>query len=101
MLSLINEDMSFLTKRISFHLHIRIEDLKDSDITKHFNDSFDFIEKYLKKSNVLVHCREGVSRSSTIIIGYLMKFNRSNLLKTIDFVKKKRVQARPNDGFLS
>jgi len=35
--------------------------------------AFDFIDTHRKNTNVLVHCFVGVSRSATIIIGYIMK----------------------------
>ena len=42
---------------------------------RYFDDCIGFIEKALviPKNNVLVHCYYGVSRSSTIVIAYLMR----------------------------
>jgi len=46
--------------------------LPEKGLDKYYQ-AFDFIEKYLSKGeNVLVHCAAGVSRSVSIIIGYLI-----------------------------
>ena len=50
---------------------------------------------------MLVHCYAGVSRSATIIIAYLMKIMKWDLNTAFDFVKHKRVVAKPNDGFMN
>jgi protein-tyrosine phosphatase len=47
-----------------------------------------------------VHCYAGVSRSSTVVIAYIMKYWKWNLKNTIDFVQAKRVVAKPNEGFM-
>ena len=36
-------------------------------------ECIEFIDNNLKYGNVLVHCMMGISRSSTIVIAYLMK----------------------------
>lgn len=55
----------------------------------------------------MVHCVAGISRSATIVIGYLMKVNRysvekviSDLIKALLKVKKKRSIVNPNKGFM-
>ena len=40
---------------------------------KYFDHCIEFIDYNIKKGNVLVHCMMGISRSSTIVIAYLMK----------------------------
>eukprot|EP00386_Alphamonas_edax_P005924 GDKI01019306.1.p1 GENE.GDKI01019306.1~~GDKI01019306.1.p1 ORF type:complete len:431 (+),score=124.57 GDKI01019306.1:104-1294(+) len=49
--------------------------------------------------NVLVHCSMGMSRSPSIIIGYLMVRKNMSLNQAIDFVKRKRCYIFPNAGF--
>ena len=46
-----------------------------------------------------VHCHQGVSRSATIVFGYIMKHMRWPLVKTFKFVKERRKQVFPNIGF--
>jgi hypothetical protein len=67
-----------------------------------FQSSFEFIEDALKQAEnkVLVHCNQGVSRSASIVIGYLLKkriFNTYN--EAYNYVKAKRVKIMPNNGF--
>ncbi|CAF1443884.1 unnamed protein product, partial [Didymodactylos carnosus] len=47
-----------------------------------------------------VHCQMGISRSSTIVLAYLMKYHHDTLFKAYDFLLDKRRQASPNHGFL-
>jgi len=48
----------------------------------------------------LVHCHAGVSRSTTVVVAYLMVRKRWPLQKALHFVKKKRYIVEPNFGFL-
>lgn len=45
---------------------VQISDSYHSNISDHFNDAFDWIEK--SQGKILVHCYQGISRSSTIVI---------------------------------
>jgi protein-tyrosine phosphatase len=54
----------------------------------------------MKKTNVLVHCQAGVSRSVTIVAAYLMKENRIDYVSSLDLIRSKRPQICPNKGFL-
>lgn len=45
----------------------------------YFKSSTDFIQQGLnEKVGVLVHCAYGINRSATIVIAYLMRFNKMN-----------------------
>lgn len=50
--------------------------------------------------NVLVHCLGGISRSSTIIIAYLMLKLGYNLNDAYDYVKSKKSNIAPNFNFM-
>ena len=58
----------------------------------------DFIEK---NKCILVHCRKGVSRSSSIVIAYLMYINKQSFEEAYDFVLKKKNNIKPNDNFIN
>lgn len=85
---------------IPFHLKIQAHDKKDYEIYEHLEESLEFIHKCRQVTNVFVHCYAGVSRSSTIIIAYLMKHWKWNLKTALAFVQNKRVVANPNEGFM-
>lgn len=55
-------------------LWINIEDDIYTDIDQYFETTNKFLQSSkTKQKNVLVHCQMGVSRSSTIVLAYLMK----------------------------
>lgn len=61
-----------------------------------------FIHKALKKKKncVVVHCAAGVSRSSTIVLGYLMLHTDRSLRDAFAHVIACRPCIWPNDGFM-
>jgi len=82
-------------------LCIEAEDVDAYDLTEHFEKCFDFIHEHRKNGRgVLVHCMAGVSRSATIVIGYLMRYQNMDLKTAYQFVKKKRTCIGPNKGFI-
>ncbi|KAF4714329.1 Dual specificity protein phosphatase 14, partial [Perkinsus olseni] len=52
-----------------------------------------------EKGKVLVHCFEGVSRSSTVVIAYLMWLRAWTYNRAFDWVKAIRPICNPNTGF--
>ena len=82
-------------------LHLKIKDLENFDIINYFEISNEFINKCkLMGGTCLVHCKLGVSRSTTLVIAYLMKFERLGVDDAFNFVKKKRISIKPNAGFM-
>ncbi|XP_017552048.2 dual specificity protein phosphatase family protein [Pygocentrus nattereri] len=81
---------------------IPAEDSSKFDLSVHFRPASDFIHKALKKKNgkVLVHCIMGVSRSSTLVLAYLMLRHRLTLRSAIQKVVQRRA-IYPNRNFLS
>jgi hypothetical protein len=55
--------------------------------------------KILNNKKCLVHCQKGISRSTTIVLAYLMKYKNMRLYDAYVFVKDKRDKIDPNDGF--
>ncbi|KAF4114349.1 hypothetical protein G5714_004572 [Onychostoma macrolepis] len=68
----------------------------------YFFSAAEFIHKALSKpeNKVLVHCLQGVSRSSTLFLAYLMIHHDMRLEDAIDHVTCKR-RIQPNIGFLN
>lgn len=48
---------------------------------------------------VLVHCQQGVSRSCSMVIAYLMKYYRYKFEDARTLTRQSRSQANPNEGF--
>ena len=83
------------------YINLNLLDSEKEDIKQYFKESFDFIDEAIKNGgNVLVHCHAGVSRSSTILISYLMKSKKMKLNEVLDLLKTKREKVSPNAGFL-
>jgi len=82
-------------------LYIDLYDHPSANIAKHFDNTYDFINKHISNNeNVLVHCHAGRSRASTIVIHYLMKKYHITFAKAYNFLKTKRPIIEPNDGFV-
>lgn len=66
-----------------------------------FKNSFHFIDKNRQAgNNVLVHCRAGISRSSTIVIAYLIQKDRLSFEDALQLVRSSRPIVMPNKGFV-
>ncbi|XP_068201873.1 dual specificity protein phosphatase MPK-4-like isoform X2 [Palaemon carinicauda] len=81
-------------------LYIEVDDMENEDLLAHFEEANAFIEDGQLKGNVLVHCFFGVSRSTTLVISYLMKKHKLTLDEAFQRVKSKRRCVGPNSGFL-
>ena len=69
------------------------------DIKHFFNGTNDFIQKALEEGgNIFVHCYAGVTRSSSIIVAYLMKTFGITYLEGIKEVKSARRLTKHYEG---
>lgn len=93
-------------------LFIKIDDSPYENIYQYFDLTFSFIDKYISQNqNVLVHCMAGISRSSTIILNYILrKMYMSNTNKlcpckmveySLQIARNRRPFINPNQGFKS
>jgi protein-tyrosine phosphatase len=61
----------------------------------------DIIDSYLTNNQkVVVNCYAGVSRSSSIVIAYIMYKYKLTLEEALQYVKSKRPIVQPNVGFM-
>lgn len=58
---------------IKDHKWIMLEDDQDMSIFPHLDEAHEYIKAKLQDHNVLVHCAAGISRSSSLVIAFLMK----------------------------
>ena len=71
------------------------------DIYVYFDECHSFIDECIcqKNKNIIIHCEAGVSRSSTIVISYLMKKNQMSFYEAFIFVRNKKPNIFPNFYF--
>ncbi|DAZ98364.1 TPA: hypothetical protein N0F65_000683 [Lagenidium giganteum] len=83
------------------YLDIDIKDKECVDIRDQFEPVMEFIEAAAKAhGRVLIHCVQGVSRSSTIVIWYVMLTTKCTLSAAYSYVLKRRPLIFPNRGFM-
>lgn len=93
---------SFFEKEGSFvYKRIPVFDNRGEDLLQYMEQSYRFIEEGKHYGGVLVHCHKGVSRSSTFVIGYLMKKNGMSLDEALEYVKSIRPIVMPNLAFIA
>jgi hypothetical protein len=77
-----------------------LQDSPTEDITSILYDVFDYFEDVREQGGrVLVHCCQGVSRSTSLVIAYLMWREGQSFDDAFQFVKAARGIANPNMGF--
>nr|XP_033777248.1 serine/threonine/tyrosine-interacting-like protein 1 [Geotrypetes seraphini] len=98
----VSEELETLFKTESGKLyHIPFPDSTESGLLLYFPGICNFIGSYLMSSlAVLVSSRLGISRSSTVVMAYLMYQYRWTLQAAWNHVQKCRNNMRPNRGFV-
>lgn len=77
-----------------------LQDSPTEDITSILYDVFDYFEDVREQGGrVLVHCCQGVSRSSSLVIAYLMWREGQSFEDAFQYVKTARGVTNPNMGF--
>ncbi|KAL2896382.1 Protein-tyrosine-phosphatase MKP1 [Bienertia sinuspersici] len=77
-----------------------LQDSPSEDITSILYDVFDYFEDVREmKGKVFVHCCQGVSRSTSLVIAYLMWREGQSFDDAFQYVKDARGIADPNMGF--
>ncbi|XP_051512605.1 dual specificity protein phosphatase 22-A isoform X2 [Myxocyprinus asiaticus] len=87
-----NKDMTYLC--------INAADASSQNLSQHFKESIRFIhECRLNGGACLVHCLAGVSRSTTMVVAYLMTVTSYGWEECLTAVKAVRSFVGPNYGF--
>jgi len=82
------------------YMKIRIEDNPHARLDNYFDVAADKIRSVKDRGGkTLVHCVAGVSRSASLCIVYLVKYERMTLRQAYHYVKSARPIIRPNVGF--
>eukprot|EP00049_Salpingoeca_infusionum_P009052 m.150160 g.150160 ORF g.150160 m.150160 type:complete len:377 (-) comp14223_c0_seq2:369-1499(-) len=84
------------------YLHCPLDDDAREDMTQFFDASLAHL-KQAKAEGVkaLVHCKMGMSRSSTLVLLYLMVEHKMSLKAAFDLTLARRPYINPNPGFLA
>ncbi|UJR29001.1 hypothetical protein I4U23_010219 [Adineta vaga] len=84
------------------YLHLELEDKEDVYLKDRFDHTVEFIQSALQSSSnrVLVHCNLGISRSTTLVLVYLMKTYHATVYEAFRFLRHRRPIVCPNIGFL-
>lgn len=93
------------------YLKLPLKDKKDFPIENYFDKANSFLKQVESinsnnnaddddKGNVLVHCQLGKSRSASIVISYLIKEMNMSFNESYKFLKEKRKNISPNNGFI-
>ena len=83
------------------YLNLDILDSEKVNIRQYFEQTNKFIDDAIKNNgSVLVHSHTGISRSSTILMAYIMNSQKMSVDKVLDLLKSKRDKVNPNAGFI-
>ncbi|CAM4513577.1 unnamed protein product [Leuciscus chuanchicus] len=81
---------------------VTMMDIPETDITSNFPECFEFIKEASQQDGVvLVHCNAGVSRSASVVIGFLMSQEKMSFDEAFSAVKTARPSIQPNPGFMN
>lgn len=85
------------------HLCLPVQDHPTSNIVGYLDACIAWMKRALdedENAKVMVHCMWGMSRSASVVIGYMMATQGMSLLRSFIHVKGKRRVVKPNRGFL-
>ncbi|KAK6349259.1 hypothetical protein TWF730_010009 [Orbilia blumenaviensis] len=92
------------------HKQIELDDLPDEKLLDQLESGVRFIDNALanggsqdngerQEGKILVHCLQGMSRSTSFVVAYLVWKNTVTVGNALEVVQEKRKKARPNAGF--
>jgi protein-tyrosine phosphatase/rhodanese-related sulfurtransferase len=80
----------------------KADDVDGFDLEQFFEESLNFIHSSSKKENarIFVHCNMGISRSTSIVIAYLLKYKKMKIKDSLQFIKENRSFVNPRSTFM-
>lgn len=89
------------------YFNVKLPDKPEANVARFFDAAFEFIAKAERSTTkdgkpcrVLVHCTQGISRSATLVILYVMRAYHWSLAQAFNFTRSGRGVVVPNEGFL-
>ncbi|KAK0201409.1 protein-tyrosine phosphatase-like protein [Desarmillaria ectypa] len=91
-----------LSEKDGFNCYrIPILDTASADLKSHLEAVCSHIDQCLRSGkSVLVHCQQGISRSASIVIAYLIRNRGMSYDSAFALVRRERACAKPNSGFV-
>lgn len=89
--------LGFSYKKFSFG------DTPDQDLLRDLDEALDWVHQAHAsdgRHRVLVHCVQGISRSTSVVLAYLMRHEKKSLREAFDFTRERRPIAEPRREFL-
>ncbi|GAA27180.2 dual specificity protein phosphatase 14 [Clonorchis sinensis] len=81
-------------------MHVAVEDMEGANLRAHFDRVGDRIASEQRRGGrTLVHCMAGVSRSSSLVLAYLMRHMNMTLADAYQHVRSIRPCIQPNPSF--
>ena len=82
--------------------HLNIKDEKNFCLFPFFEEANIFINKVRFSGKILlIHCKFGISRSVSLVMAFLIKNFGFNVKNAFNFIKRRREQINPNQGFIN
>lgn len=83
------------------YIDFNLSDREDFEILSHFDRICTVIHEKIKQGQrVFVHCQKGISRSPTIMIAYMIRYQQTGYEDAFDQLKKLSPNVGPNFSFL-
>jgi atypical dual specificity phosphatase len=80
---------------------IRASDRSSFNIGVFLDSAADFIKRSMHSgTGILVHCHMGISRSTSCVMAYLMKYENMTMTGAYTLCKRQRSIINPNPGFM-
>src|SRR5271169_701607 len=94
------EENNFFEDQFVYH-RIPLYDKTSERAALFFDEFIDFVSSALAgHGKVMIHCKEGISRSVTLVLAYRMIREHITLRKAFEDIKVVRPHVEPNPGFL-
>ena len=83
------------------YYHAKINDCPYFQLNSFLDKTNSFINQAkLSGGNILIHCQLGISRSTSCLIAYMIKYLDYSTITALQYIKKCRPHVMPNFGFL-
>lgn len=87
--------------RMFTYKSIKADDMPSYDMSPYFEEAADWIHNSLQVgTGVFVHCHMGISRSTTLMISYFIKYQGWTFDQALNHIRRLRPIVHPNSGFV-